>query len=172
MIDDVGSGAQQYLLGFTDVTSLLGAFAATDPNPANAGLPWLFKDDLLTVMEGTSAAAVVCSPFGGWSAPIPLSSFDFERLSVEVYVDPLRDSANNITESSGATKQRGMAVFAAVKFRLHRTDPDTVTWGDLVTTGCQLLTKPQFTKVPDGDGLLVGQSFYGVTCGGWLDAVE
>jgi hypothetical protein len=59
-----------------------------------------------------------------------------------------------------------------VQFRLQRTDPDTVVWGDLCTTGCQLLTDIQFLPVADGDWLQRGTAYYGVYASGWTDAAE
>jgi hypothetical protein len=145
-----------------------------DPVTANRGKSYLFKDDIVTPLQSTSSAALVCSAFGGWGSPEPLTTPRFPRLSVEVWVDPLRDSALNISESPGGTRTRGQAVFTAVNRRLNRTDPVTVLWGDLVTTGCQLLTEPQFVPVVggDGDGLLHGQAFYGVSVFGVTDALS
>lgn len=174
-MDDVGTGAVRYLSQFADVTSLLGFFPVSDPNPSNAGQPWLFSDTtagVLARLEGTSQCAVVCSDFGGWTAPAPLGTGRFRRLRVDIWVDPLRDVNNNVLESSSLTTNRGLAVFNAVQFRLHRTNPDTVTWGDLVTYGCQLLTEPQFTVVPDGDYLQSAPAYFGVMFSGWTDASE
>jgi len=169
-VDDVASGAVRYLAAFPDVTGLLGAFPAGDPIAANAGQPWLFADTnagVLKVMEGSSAAAVVCGDFGGWSVAEPLGTLRFRRLRLDVWVDPVRDSGSNVTESSSLTTNRGLAVFAAVQFRLQRTDPDAVLWGNLVTTDCHLLTDIQFLPVPDGDMLQRGTAYYGVSCAGW-----
>jgi hypothetical protein len=174
-MDDVASGAVKYLTGFADVTTLLGAFSLADPEAPNAGKPWLFSDNnqgVFQTMEGSGAAAVVCSDFGGWSVPEPLGTMRFRRLRLDVWVDPLRDAAHNITESSSITANRGLAVFAAVQFRLQRTNPDAVLWGDLVTVDCHLITDIQFAPVPDGDWLLRGTAYYGVSTSGWSDAAE
>jgi len=173
-MDDVGTGAVRWLSGFADVTSLLGKFPGTDPIAANAGRPWLFSDTttsgVLARVEGTGQAALVLADFGGWEVPPPLGSARFRRLRADVWIDPVRDGSGNATESSSLTTNRGLAVFAAVQARLQRKDPDTVLWGDLVTTGCQLLTDISFTAVPDGGGLQRGTAYYGVTCAGWTDA--
>lgn len=174
-MDNVGSGAVKYLGTFPDVTSLLGSFPLTDPSPGLAGKPWLFSDNnqgILKVMEGTSSAGIVCGDFGGWDVPPPMGTIRMRRLRVDIWIDPLRDVNANVIETSSITAGRGMEVFNAVQFRLHRTDPDTVTWGDLVTTGCQLLTDPQFLPVTDGDWLLRGTAYYGVQFSGWSDAAE
>lgn len=175
MPDDVATGCARYLAGFSDVTSLLGAFSVSDPNPGFAGRPWLFSDNnqgVLKVMEGSSAAGIVLGDFGGWDAPVPMATMRFRRLRVDIWVDPLRDVTANVLETSSVTANRGMAVFKAVQFRLQRTDPDAVLWGDLVTLGCQLLTDIQFLPVTDGDWLLRGTAYYGVGFSGFADATE
>jgi hypothetical protein len=174
-VDDVASGAVQFLAAFSDVTALLGAFPSDDPATADAGRPWLFSDNsqgVFATLEGSSAAAIVLSDFGGWDVPPMLGTLRFRRLRVDVWVDPARDAGSNVTESSSITANRGLAVFAAAQFRLQRTDNDAILWGDLCTVGCQLLTDVQFTPVPDGDWLLRGTAFYGVACSGWSDAAE
>jgi hypothetical protein len=171
-VDDVASGAVRYLAGFGDVTSLLGVFPAGTPN---AGMPWLFADNnqqSLAVVEGTQQAAIVLGDFGGWDAPAPMATARFRRLRADIWVDPLRDAANNVIETSSLTANRGMAVFNAVQFRLQRTDPDAVFWGDLCTIGCQLLTDIRFLPVSDGDWLQRGTAYYGVGFTGWSDAAE
>jgi hypothetical protein len=174
-VDDVASGAVRYLAGFPDVTALLGSFSVTDPIAANAGKPWLFSDTsqgVLTVVKGTSAAAVVCGDFGGWDVPPPLGTVRFRRLRLDIWIDPQRDTQRNVTETSSITTNRGLALFAAIQFHMQRTDPDAVLWGDLCTTGCQLLTDIQFLPVPDGDWMQRGTAYYGVTVSGWSDETE
>lgn len=175
-VDDVGTGAVRYLAGFSDVTGRIGAFPSNDPITANASKPWLFSDTttsgVLTRMKGTSSAALVCADYGGWDVPPPLGSIRFRRLRVDVWIDPQRDGGGNVAETSSITTNRGLAVFSAVQFRLQRKDGDAVTWGDLVTVGCQLLTDVVFAPVPDGDWLQRGTAYYGVQCSGWTDAAE
>lgn len=171
-MDDIASGSVQFLAQFTDITSLLGSFSSTDPITANAGKPWIFNADPLVTLEGSSSAAVVCVDLGGWQAPPQLGTWRFGRLSVQVYIDPARDSGRNITETSALTVNRGNAVFNAVQFRLQRTNPDTILWGDMVTASCQLLTDGAWLALADGDHLLVKQAFYGVSWTGWTDAAE
>jgi hypothetical protein len=172
---DIASGAVLYLAQAAGVTGLLGSYPLSDPNVSNAGKPWLFSDNsqgVLSTLEGSSAAAVVCSDFGGWAVPEPFGTLRFRRLRVDIWVDPLRDGGANVTESSSITANRGMTVFAAVQFRLQRTDADAVFWGDLCTNDCHLLAEPQFLPVPDGDMLLRGSAYYGVSFTGWSDAAS
>lgn len=172
MPDDVGSGAAKYLATFTDVTSLLGSFSLTDPVTSNQGKPWLFNGNMLVDIKGTSKSALVVSDFGGWSPPPLLGSQRFRRLRVDVWVDAQRDTQGNIIATDQGTINTGNAVFNAVHRHLHRRDPDTVTWGDMVTFACQLLTEPQFTRIPDGDWAMMGTATYGVSLSGWTDAVS
>jgi hypothetical protein len=166
-VDTVASGAVRYLRTFPDIAALLGAFPAGD---VNAGLPYIFQEDLLVTLEGQSCMAVVCSEFGGWGPmSLPLTTPQYMRLSLEVYADPQRDSFNNISESRGGLRQRTMQLFQTVNSHLHRTDPDPVVWGDLRTVGCELLTRPQPQPVPDGDMMQVWQAFYGVLVLGAVD---
>jgi len=175
--DTVATGSRQWLIQFSDITSLLGAFPNTDPVVANRNLPFLFTGDLfidIRTYPGTTAAVLTDS--GGWTVPQPLNTWRFRRLRLDIYVDPLRDGAGNITESSSLTAQRGMNVFRAFQARLHRRDPDTILWGDMVTLQSQLLTEPQFFQMPQasGSGLStqVGTAYYGIAFSGWTDVAS
>lgn len=156
---------------FTPVTGLLGAFPVSDPIAANAGQPWLFSGDLLVNIGNSSAAALVLSDFGGAASPQRLGTERFRRLRADIYVDPLRDAEYNVTETSSLTAQRGMDVFRALQALLHRRDPDTVLWGDMVTTGCRLITEPQFIQLPSGSGNAItsqyGTAVYEVSFSGF-----
>jgi hypothetical protein len=55
---------------------------------------------------------------------------------------------------------------------MQRTDPATVLWGDMVTTGCQLLSDGPWAAVGDGDHMLAKQAYYGVSFTGWTDTAE
>jgi hypothetical protein len=168
-VDDVASGAVKLLSGISAVTSLLGAFP--DSDAVNAGIPYIFLENQLVVLQGTSLASLVCSAAGQWSGAIPYGTQRFMRLSVEFYVDPQRDAALNVTEAPGATKLRGEQLFAVVNSYLHRRDADTQVWGDLVTASCSLQTEGEFVQIPSGDGdwLAYKRSYYGVGGAGWTD---
>lgn len=176
-MDDVASGAVAYISTLTDVTALIGAFPSDDPVVANRGVPWIFKENLAITVEGSSVAlgtravALVCRHAGGWGAARPLNTERFMRLMVDIYVDPLRDSARNTTEiGSGRTVLTGNQVFSVLNGHLHRRNPDRQAWGDLVTTSCDLLSEPSsWTSVPDGDHLIMGTATYGVMTYGWTD---
>lgn len=175
MADDVGSGAAKYLSQFSDVMSLLGSFSVTDPITGNQGKPWLFAGEtggLLVNIKGSQSGALVCTDFGGWSPPPMLGSQRFRRLRVDIYQDALRDVNGNVTSTHENTINLANALFNAVQRHLHRRDPDTVVWGDMVTFACQLLTEPTFVALPDGDWAMWGTAIYGVSLSGWTDVVS
>jgi len=168
-MDDVASGAVRYLAQSSAIRSLLGFIPASDPNQANVGQPFIFRANLLATLEGTSQAAIVCSDFGGFEAPVEYSTQRFQRLSVEFYVDALRDSSNNVIESPGATAGRCNNIFSVVHGYLQRRDPETIVWGDLVTLGCALRAEGRTQPSPDGDWMQYKQVFYEVRLGGFTD---
>lgn len=173
----MATGSWYFLTQFSDITALLGSFPADDPNPANAGQPWLFSDpnmDVLAYVQGSSRAAIVLGGFGSWSSAGAFSTMQFPRLRVDFWVDPARDAGGNITESAVYTEQRGLKLAETVHHHLQRTDPDVVMWGDMATLACQGLTfPPQFGAInpapPGGDWLQRGTAFYGLTVAGWAD---
>lgn len=174
-MDNAASGATQYLKSLTDITALVGAFSSADPIAANAGQPYIFHvglaGELLVVIKGTGASAIACSSAGGFQAGEPGTTAQYERLSVEFWVDVARDSYGNITETSGLTLSRAQQLYYTADSHLHRIPPgDVAVWGDLVTVGCWRLTAPQFYAIPDGGGLLRGQAYYAVTISGHTGA--
>lgn len=172
MMDDIASGCVKYLSGFTSITSLLGSFSISDPVTPNAGKPWIFKNDLLVQIKGTSASAIVLSPAGSMAAPAPMSTARPERLLVEIYTDFTRDTNLNITETSGSTIQRMEQLFNYVHAALHRTSAQSVIWGDLITTDCGLVAAGKPSILSDGEGAVqLKQSYYSVTTFGWTDVV-
>lgn len=164
-MDNVGSGAVQYLSGLSAITTLVGAFQQAP----NAGVPWIFDSDVYGEMKGTQQAAIICSDYGPTASDVTQSSKQYRRLMVSVWVDPLRDTSGNITEGPARTKARGDVVYNQLRAVLHRIDPGTQVWGDMVTFYCQELSGPQWMPVPDGDHLLQGQSFFEVGISGWTD---
>jgi hypothetical protein len=171
--DDVGTGAWKYLLTVSAVTQALGSFPANDQNTSVAGKPWLFAGNMMAQIKGSQASAMVLTDYGGWSPPPQYGSQRFRRLRVDVWTDPVRDNYGNITTTEANTVNRCLHVFRILNLYLQRHDPDTQTWGDLVTFGCQLLTEPQPAQVTDGDsqgvGVVMGTAFYGLGISGYTD---
>jgi hypothetical protein len=164
--DDLASGAVQYLLTFPDLLAMLGAFPASDPT--NPGVPFLFLRNTYTRLEGqggikgTQGVALVCSNGGDWSSPSYQSSARFTRLQLEIYVDPIRDAGFQVVQPA-ETENRGWRTWSLADFHLHRLTPETVAWGTVTTVGCERLTGPVFYPIPDGDGMLRAEAFYGVS---------
>lgn len=172
-MDDVASGAYQFLSAQPDVVAVAGSFPADDPD--NAGIPWIFVRNLATrledvsIVKGSRAVALVCVNMGMSVPPTPNSTARCQRLEVDIWVDPLRDSLGNVSSPS-ETQNRGDRVFTVIDSHLHRTGaPDnTQLWGDLVTAYSSRMTEPVWYPVPDGDGLIRGVCFWDVgTFGSW-----
>lgn len=176
-IDDVASGAVKYLKTFSSLTSLLGSYPASDA--VNGGKAFIFRTTgdsyrgTLARVQGTQSSALVVSTFGSYQAAMPMTTPRFQRLSVEVFTDPLRDSDLNITETPGGTELRCRQVLSQVIFTLQRTDPETIAWGSLLTTGCQFLTEGPVMMLTgaEGDGLMHVQVFFGVDTFGYVNGV-
>jgi hypothetical protein len=182
LVDTIASAAFKYISALADVTSLLGSFPSSDT--INAGQPYLFAEDIGITIEGTSAIAMVVHDMGTYTSAPDLSTWQAFRFGVTIWVDPARDSAGNVTASAITTQTRGKAVWGQLNFHLHRTNPDTQQWGDMVTTSSRLLTGPQWFPTsdtgPTGQTMAVGMSshpqvataYYGVTVFGYTDAVS
>lgn len=154
--DEVVRGCVTWLGGLPDIADAVSAY--------QDGTPLLFQHKLWVAMEGTSTTAAVISRAGGWSGSNAHNTMRFPRLSLELYADPLRDAGKNLTDP-GEVWSRIEAAFDAFDKRLHRPDPTSIMWGTLRTIGCERLTDPMVYEVPDGDGLLRSQTFYGVSVG-------
>ncbi len=172
MPNDVSGGAYHYIVTLPDVLALIGSFP--DDDPENAGVPWVFVHSLYTRMEaqsvvkGTQAVALVCITAGLGSAVLDYSTVRWQKLEVDIWVDPLRDNLGNVTSPS-ETSHRGMKVFAALDSHLHRAscDDKTQVWGDLVTINGIRMTEPVSYPVPDGDGLIRMVCFWDIATYGW-----
>ena len=121
---------------------------------------------------------------GTYTTAPDLSTWEAFRFGVTLWVDPVRDSAGNVTESAITTKTRGKAVFTQLNFHLHRKDGATQQWGDMVTASSRLLAGPQWFSASDvgpvsqtmAPGLSshpqMGTAYYGATVFGYTDAVS
>jgi hypothetical protein len=176
-MDDVASGSYEFLSGLSDVLAVIGAFPADDPD--NANIPWIFVRNIYTRMEdisivkGSQAVSLVVSNAGQSTTPLDYSTIRWQRLEVDIWVDPLRDGMGNITNPS-ETESRGLDVFATLDAHLHRASSDdkTQVWGDLVTVNSIRMTEPVWYPVPDGDGLIRGAVFYDVGTYGNAPSVQ
>lgn len=157
MDDDVVQGVCKWLATFEDVTSLVGS--------APDGTPYIFQDTLHAVLEDSQQAAVVFSTMGGWAAPHDYNTMEFPRLLLDLWVDPIRDANNNYVELA-ETRRRARKIYAVLNQHLHRPQVGgPVYWGTVRTIGCTRLGEVVIAPVPDGDGLIRAQVFYGVILG-------
>ncbi len=155
--DDLVQGAVKYLLGFYDVSTSLGVYADT-------GAPWLFQHTLWVTVEGSSSTAAVIARAGGWAGANQHNTMRFPRLALEIYADPIRDAAGNITDP-GEAYRRIESVFDTFDRLLHRPASATQMWGEIRTIGSQRLGEPNVYPVPDGGGVLRLETFYGLAIG-------
>lgn len=153
MDDDLVQGVVKWTNTFTELTSLVGA--------AGDGSPFIFQDLLHTVLEGSQSAAVVFSVVGGWTAPNDYNTAEFPRLLFDLWVDPIRDANNSYIELP-ETRRRARKIYSAFNRYLHRPTSDEIFWGTVRTIGCARLGEPVYAPVPDGDGMIRLQVFYGV----------
>lgn len=153
--DDIVQGAVKWLQGFDDVLAVVGAFPATTS-------PYLFQDQLYTVMESSQSTAAVIRHDGGWGAPNPHNTMRFPRITLEITADPIRDAGNNVV-SPGEARRRIIRAYEVIDAHLHRPQGGTQWWGQIRTTGCMRLGEPSVDPVADGSGLIRLQVGYGVT---------
>lgn len=154
--DDIVQACVKHLATFPAVVSLLAEF--------EDGEPFLFQHEMQGVVESTQRAAVVVSQLGGWASPNVHNSLAFPRLSIEVWADPLRDDENNVTDPI-EVQRRALYLLKLIDTHLHRPQGGDATWGTVRTIDCQRLGEPVMYRVPDGDGGVRAQVFYGVTVG-------
>lgn len=154
--DDLAQGASTWLATFPDVLAVLGV--------NDDDVPLLFQNTPFGRIECTQSTALVLSQMGGWAGPNDFNTMRFPRLSVEIYVDPLRDSMNNPIDP-GEAHRRASNAFNVIDRRLHRPQSGVQMWGTVRTIACLRLGEPNVFGVPGGDGMLRLHVFYGVTQG-------
>lgn len=153
--DDVVSGCVKWLSTFPEVLAMIGEDAEGS---------FLFQWNLGIVIEGTQKAAVVVKQMGSWAAPNIHNTLRFPRVSVEFYVDPLRDAAGHYIDLT-EVRRRMNSLYNAVDKRLHRPQAGDQIWGTLRTLECTRLGEPIIYEIPSGDGALRAQVFFGVAVG-------
>lgn len=152
--DDIVAGCVKYLQTFPDLIALLGHF----PD----GKPYLFQHTLLDNIEGTQAVAAVIANAGGWGGANLHNTMQFPRLSLELTVDPLRNSAGGV-RNPGETVRRATAVWRVFDSYLHRPQGGEQWWGSLRTIACTRGADPALYPIGDGQGMVRLQVFYQVT---------
>jgi len=155
--DDLVQGAVKWLSGFTDIRDVLGFYPDTDT-------PYLFQHTLWVRVEGSGATAAVIGRGGSWAGANVYNTMQYPRLTLELYVDPMRDDAHNVVDP-GESYRRIEAAWQAFDRRLHRAGDGDQRWGTVRTLACVRLAEPTVYPVPGGDGMLRMQTFYAVTAG-------
>jgi hypothetical protein len=157
--DDIVSGATKFLLAQPETVAAVSSYII-----GGAQVPGIFQYRTWTDIEGTSTSCVVLSTDGGWAGANLHNTLRFPRLTLNVWVDPIRDSARNVTDP-GEAMRRSFSVFKAFDRFLHRTGGDEVYFGTLRIISSTRLTEPTISAVSDGDGLVRLQASYAVTEG-------
>lgn len=152
---DIVTSAIQFLKTFPEVTAALGS--------DKVWTSWLFDRRLYARYEGTSKTAVVLSTAGGWTSPNAYSTVRFPRLRVEIYTDPTRDGAGAVVTRDA--EARALDVFDLVDRRLHNTSGHDVMWGGQRVIASTRLSEPEVFDVPDGDGAVRCEVYYGLGVG-------
>ncbi len=154
--DDLVQGAVKYLLTESSVLAVVGT--------TDMGTPMLFQHQLYGTVQSTSKTAAVVGYGGGWAGGNEHNTLRFPRLSLELWVDPLRDNDGNVKEP-GEVYRRMNVAFAAFDKVLHRPQGGIQWWGTIRTLSSVRSGEPSVYPVPDGDGLLRAQTFYAVEMG-------
>ncbi len=153
--DDVVQGAVKYLQAQPPVLAVLGSFEGSSS-------PWLFQRRMWAEIEGSSSAAAMLYSDGGWTSANPHNTMRFPILSLEIWVDPLRDSQNNVSNPSEVWRRMNH-IYKVIDGYLHRPQGGQQYWGTVRTVACVRMTEPTIYEVPDGDGVLRGLVSYAVS---------
>jgi len=153
--DDLLSAAQQYLAAQSDLTALLGSDSTFDT--------WIFREELLAPVETTGKAALCLLQQGQWATPNDHNTLRFPVLTVEIYVDPPRDSEGNPTTTSVSSQIDHL--FRVVDQYLHRPQGGEQLWGDLLTYGSLRASEPSRFPWADVDKTQVVRVAYNVNMG-------
>ena len=151
--DDLAVAAVTYLSAITEITDLLGSDDVFDT--------WIFRDDLLAVVENTGKSALVVRQQGSWAEANQHNTMRFPRLIVEMYVDPPRDTLGNAEIST--VDDVADHLFEVIDFYLHRARGGEEMWGTRLTLGSYRAGEPDRFPWADVDGTQAYRLTYNVT---------
>lgn len=157
--DDIVAGAVIYLSAQPATLTAVDTFIIDGKQVLG-----IFQNTPLLVLEGTSGTCAVVSYNGGWAAPNPHNTLRFPRLSLQVLVDPERNSRNEPVKF-GETRRRANAAYQALDGLLHRPQGESQWWGSIRTVTCTRLTEPVIGPLFEGDGLIELRAEYAVVQG-------
>lgn len=149
--DDLLSGAAQYLLSLPDVVAVVGAFPDSTP------YIWQETPGINFEREATVGIVVTTSAIG---ISDDAHTQHFERLGIEFWVGPIRDSVSGQVVEPAETRRRLMAAYRKVDRYLHRTNPSTQYWGTVRTHSSERIGEIDRYSPEDGKEILIGQVFY------------
>jgi hypothetical protein len=125
---DIVSGLRTFLLEDAELTATLGTGYGYDV--------WLFVGEENSSappieMQGTQKTSILLRKEGSWSTQNRYNSMHFPLLSVEIYVDPLRDGVGNVISSY--QRDRFAPIENIIEKLLHRIHTESQMWGDVRT---------------------------------------
>lgn len=144
----------RYLATQTELTDLLGSdekFSA-----------WIFQQRLYCQVEASTTSAVVVSPAGQWSGMNDYNTARFPRLRVEVFSDPQRDYAKNVTLDDTWAKIN--AIFEVLVKLLHVQGELLLDDGVRIHNS-KAATEPDISAWTDTDGTRRGTCYFNLSLG-------
>jgi hypothetical protein len=147
----------KYLLTLPELVSAVGKFTLTQK-------PFIFRDEMLVNLEDnqyTAVSAVVVED-GGPLDTNALTRFRARRVAVHIWANGNRDALGNLVNPT-VVDDKIETTFAVLDKYLHRTDPEAVWWGTVLTQASDRLgdiSKP--VPVIDGDGIKLATVYYSV----------
>lgn len=158
--DDIVRGCVKYLLGISDITSLVGS----DHNG-----PWIFEQTIgqrmqkaSTLTPGFPITALTVFSAGSWGSATPGQTGDYPKIGMEIWADPPRDEAGQVTRPNDARIAADW-LYKVIDFYMNRTARGVVMFGDVYTwDSTRLGTINYLPQVPADDHLVMGTVYYGL----------
>ena len=157
---DIVLAARRHLSESSTLTGLLGDGSGFDT--------WIFRGQdssarPMVPMEGTKSAAIVLWPDGDWSQSNRHNTMGFPSLSVDVYVDPVRDTAANVTQPNHLP--RFQEIWEVVDSLLHVPSHVELQWDTLRVLTSHKIAGHKIYPFNDTDGVRFSRSKFAITLG-------
>lgn len=154
--DSLTSAATAYLLAQPEILELVGKYPPTEE-------PFIWMMTPIYAIKGSSMSGIVVSKQGNWLQGNPNGTGRYPMLSVEFYVDSIRDPAGNPTLDNNEVERRADQLFRVVDKKLHRPNGGAAVWGDgVITSICIRLAEPDWHFRRDDDKMIYGKALYGL----------
>jgi hypothetical protein len=154
--DDLVTGATEYLAVYADVRAVLGKEPGTNNLYLYRHRPWV-------KIENSQSTICVLTRTTGWAPPNLHNTMRFPRLGVDIWVDPLRDTDNNVVDPDEAVR-RAFNAYTVIDRHLHRPQGGERWFGTIRTIACERIVEPILLPT-NPDTPLRLQVFYAVTEG-------